>query len=260
MPALLKPELSRSDPRQEGVAATSIPRRSSREPHRHPGLEGSGIAERIEAQAQRVAVVIADRTFGLGPSRSSQLPNACSDAAACEQGEAVRRFEQLARVCVGQIMVHLRRSEPAKRSAYLFCQGEESDMGRSRIPIAHVSSTHVLCFSLRSRWEPLAAVAARRRMQAPAQRLRLPLLQLRRRQLGGRIRWGTQMRLTGELACDLMFLLFARLLAASNGGDCWSSSILARCCSRAGSSQAHEMPSRRVGTVRSSIGVTTDET
>ena len=40
--------------------------------------------------------------------------------------------------------------------------------------------------------------------------------------LGGRIRWGTQMRLTGELACDLMFLLFA-------------------------------------GTARSSISVTTDE-
>jgi hypothetical protein len=27
--------------------------------------------------------------------------------------------------------------------------------------------------------------------------------------LDGRIRWGTQMRLSGELACDLMFLLFA---------------------------------------------------
>jgi hypothetical protein len=119
-------------------------------------------------------------------------------------------------------MVHLRRSEPAKRSAYLFCQGEESDVGRSRIPIAHVNSTEVLCRSLRSCCEPLAAVADPRRMLAPAQRLRLPLLQLRRRQLGGRIRWGTQMRLTGELACDLMCLLFA-------------------------------------GTARSSISVTTDE-
>jgi hypothetical protein len=67
------------------------------------------------------------------------------------------------------------------------------------------------------------------------------------------------MRLTGEFACDLMFLLFARLLAASNGGDCWSSSILVRCCSRAGSSQADEMPSRQIGTARSSIGVTTDQ-
>ena len=27
--------------------------------------------------------------------------------------------------------------------------------------------------------------------------------------LDGRIRWGTQMCLTGDLACDLMFLLFA---------------------------------------------------
>jgi hypothetical protein len=117
-----------------------------------------------------------------GPSRSSQPPNPCSDAAACEQRQATRRFEQLARVCVGQIMVHLRRSEPAKRSAYLFCQGEESDVGRSRIPIAHVSLTHVLCFSLRFRWEPLAAVADPRRMLALAQRLRLPLLQLLRRQ------------------------------------------------------------------------------
>jgi hypothetical protein len=82
-------------------------------------------------------------------------------------------------------------------------------MGRSRIPIAHASSTQALCRSLRPCCEPLAAVADPRRMQAPAQRLRLPLLQLRRRQLGGRIRWDTQMRLTGELACDLMCLLFA---------------------------------------------------
>ena len=39
--------------------------RSAIEPHRHPGLEGGGIAERIEAQAQRVAVVIADGALGL---------------------------------------------------------------------------------------------------------------------------------------------------------------------------------------------------
>jgi hypothetical protein len=32
-----------------------------------------------------------------------------------------------------------------------------------------------------------------------------------------------------------MFLLFAALLAASNGGDRWSSRVLARCCSSAGS-------------------------
>jgi hypothetical protein len=38
------------------------------EPHRHPWLEAFCIALRIEAQAQRGAVVIADGTLGL-PSR-----------------------------------------------------------------------------------------------------------------------------------------------------------------------------------------------
>jgi hypothetical protein len=66
------------------------------------------------------------------------------------------------------------------------------------------------------------------------------------------------MCLTGEFACDLMFLLFAALLAASNSGDRWSSRLLARCYSTAGSLQA-EMLSRQVGTVRSSINVNTDE-
>jgi hypothetical protein len=42
------------------------------------------------------------------------------------------------------------------------------------------------------------------------------------------------MCLTGDLACDLMFLLFAALLAASNGGDRSSSGLLGRDC-RAGS-------------------------
>jgi hypothetical protein len=47
-------------------------------------------------------------------------------------------------------------------------------------------------------------------------------------------------------------------LAASNGGDRWSSSVLARCCSSARALQA-EMLSRPIGTARSSISVTTDE-
>jgi hypothetical protein len=55
----------------------------------------------------------------------------------------------------------------------------------------------------------------------------------------GRIRWGTQMRLTGEL----MFLLFA----ASNGGERRSSRLLV------------QMPSRQAGTARNSIGLATDE-
>ena len=68
---------------------------------------------------------------------------------------------------------------------------------------------------------------------AHLRKLRLPLLKLLRRQdqgakTDGRIRWGIQMRLTGEL----MFLLFAALFAAGNGG---------------------------VGTARCAIGVGTDE-
>jgi len=63
---------------------------------------------------------------------------------------------------------------------------------------------------------------------------------------------------TGELACDLLFVPFAALLAASNGGDRWSSKALARCCSRAGSFQA-QMLSRQLSTAWSSISVTTDE-
>jgi len=56
----------------------------------------------------------------------------------------------------------------------------------------------------------------------------------------GCIRWGTQMRLTGEL----MFLLFAAPFAASNGGERRSSRLLAQMQSR---------------TARNSIGAATDE-
>jgi len=51
------------------------------------------------------------------------------------------------------------------------------------------------------------------------------------------------MRLTGEL----MFLLFAALFAASNGGERRSSRLLA------------QMLSRQAGTARNSIGAATDE-
>ena len=54
----------------------------------------------------------------------------------------------------------------------------------------------------------------------------MPLVQFLRRQVGGRIRRGTQMCLTGEFARDLMFLLFVALFA-SNGGDRWSSTAAA---------------------------------
>jgi hypothetical protein len=40
-------------------------RRSAIEPHRHSRLEGAHVALRLEAQAQRAAVVIVDRTLGL---------------------------------------------------------------------------------------------------------------------------------------------------------------------------------------------------
>ena len=85
----------------------------------------------------------------------------------------------------------------------------------------------------------------------------MPLVQFLRRQVGGRIRRGTQMCLTGEFARDLMFLLFVALFA-SNGRDRWSSTLLASCRGSAGSLQS-EMPPRPVETVRSSINVRADE-
>jgi hypothetical protein len=59
----------------------------------------------------------------------------------------------------------------------------------------------------------------------------------------GRIRWGTQMRPTGEL----MLPLLATLFAASDGGERRSSSL------------PTQTLSRQVGTARSSIGVATGE-
>jgi hypothetical protein len=55
-----------------------------------------------------------------------------------------------------------------------------------------------------------------------------------------------------------MFSLFAAPSATSNGGDRWSSRLLARCRGSTGSSHA-EMPSRQVGTARGSTSVGTDE-
>jgi len=65
------------------------------------------------------------------------------------------------------------------------------------------------------------------------------------------------MCLTGELTCDLMLLLFAALLTAGNGGDRWSSRLLAR-CSSAGSLQTEMLP-RQIGTARISVSAPTDE-
>ena len=65
------------------------------------------------------------------------------------------------------------------------------------------------------------------------------------------------MCLTGELTCDLMLLLFAALITAGNGGDPWSSRLLAR-CSSAGSLQAEMLP-RQIGTARISYQCPTDE-
>ena len=48
-------------------------RKSAIEPNRHSGLEAARITLRIEPQAQRIAVVIADRAFGLpGRERSER--------------------------------------------------------------------------------------------------------------------------------------------------------------------------------------------
>src|SRR5215510_9462865 len=48
------------------------PRHSAIEPDRHAGLELRRIALRIEAQAKRIAIVIADRTLGLPRCEGSE--------------------------------------------------------------------------------------------------------------------------------------------------------------------------------------------
>jgi hypothetical protein len=85
----------------------------------------------------------------------------------------------------------------------------------------------------------------------------LPLVQFLRRQVGGRIRRGTQMCLTGEFARDLMFLLFVALFA-SNGGDRWASTLLASCSSSAGSLHS-ERPPCPVDAGRTSVCVRANE-
>src|SRR5262245_17022847 len=79
------------------------PRKSAMEPNRHAGLEAARITLRIEPQAQRIAVVIADRALGLpgrerserhelGDNRGRQL--ACTRACRVDpgaDGEAVQR-------------------------------------------------------------------------------------------------------------------------------------------------------------------------
>jgi len=65
------------------------------------------------------------------------------------------------------------------------------------------------------------------------------------------------MCLTGEFARDLMFLLFVALFA-SNGGDRWSSTLLASCCSSAGSLQS-ERPPCPVDAARTSVCVRANE-
>ena len=65
------------------------------------------------------------------------------------------------------------------------------------------------------------------------------------------------MCLTGEFARDLMYLLFVGLVA-SNGGDRWSSTLLASCCSSSGSFQS-ERPPCPIDAGRTSVCVRANE-
>src|SRR5262245_8627290 len=78
------PELAPLSGTRHGIASNELTQRGQRlgqpmsfcilrsriEPHRHAGLEAGRITPQIEAQAQRIAVVIANRTLGL-PGRES---------------------------------------------------------------------------------------------------------------------------------------------------------------------------------------------